>query len=204
MQTMPAFVYLIPAPILFRAGVVPGIVATIIFAMAPGVRLTELGIRSVDQKVVEAGQAFGTSPWHILRQVQLPWPPRPSWPASTRSSCFRPPWSSSPAWSKRAVSARRSSLASTASIFLLGFEAGLAVVILAIFLARITASLGSTESTGYFGSIRRSRPAAAHRAAGQADPRPTDPASFTDAPASVQQYGFRRTHHESTPVTHSR
>ena len=86
----------------------------------------------------------------------------------------------------------------------LGFEAGLAVVILAIFRDRITASLGSTESTGYFGSIRRSRPAAAHRAAGQTGPRPTDPASFTDASASVQQCGFRRTHHESTPVTHSR
>ncbi|MCU1447061.1 proline/glycine betaine ABC transporter permease [Cryobacterium sp.] len=72
MQTMPAFVYLIPALILFRVGVVPGIVATIIFAMAPGVRLTELGIRNVDHEVVEAGQAFGASPWRILRQIQLP------------------------------------------------------------------------------------------------------------------------------------
>ncbi|MFO7691144.1 MAG: ABC transporter permease subunit, partial [Cryobacterium sp.] len=72
MQTMPAFVYLIPALILFRVGEVPGIVATIIFAMAPGVRLTELGIRGVDKEVVEAGQAFGASPWRILRQIQLP------------------------------------------------------------------------------------------------------------------------------------
>ncbi|PPG54695.1 hypothetical protein C5C27_15210 [Rathayibacter sp. AY2B7] len=55
MQTMPAFVYLIPALILFRVGVVPGIVATIVFAMAPGVRLTELGIRGVDPELVEAG-----------------------------------------------------------------------------------------------------------------------------------------------------
>jgi len=52
--------------------VVPGIVATVIFAMAPGVRLTELGIRGVDSEVVEAGQAFGSSPWRILRQIQLP------------------------------------------------------------------------------------------------------------------------------------
>jgi ABC-type proline/glycine betaine transport system permease subunit len=72
MQTMPAFVYLVPALILFRVGVVPGIVSTVIFAMAPGVRLTELGIRGVDREVVEAGAAFGSSPWRILRQIQLP------------------------------------------------------------------------------------------------------------------------------------
>lgn len=72
MQTMPAFVYLIPALILFRVGVVPGIVATIVFALAPGVRLTELGIRGVDKEVVEAGHAFGASPGRILRQIQLP------------------------------------------------------------------------------------------------------------------------------------
>ena len=61
MQTMPAFVYLIPALILFRVGVVPGIVATIVFAMAPGVRLTELGVRGVDAELVEAGESFGSS-----------------------------------------------------------------------------------------------------------------------------------------------
>ncbi|MCU1406389.1 MAG: glycine/betaine transporter permease [Glaciihabitans sp.] len=72
MQTMPAFVYLVPALILFRIGVVPGIVATVIFALAPGVRLTELGIRGVDSEVVEAGHAFGSSRWRILRQIQLP------------------------------------------------------------------------------------------------------------------------------------
>lgn len=72
LQTMPAFVYLIPALMLFRVGVAPGIVATIAFALAPGVRFTELGIRSVDKEVVEAGQAFGSSPARILRQIQLP------------------------------------------------------------------------------------------------------------------------------------
>lgn len=72
LQTMPAFVYLIPALLLFSVGVVPGIVATIIFAVAPGVRLTELGIRGVDTEVVEAGHAFGASPGRILRQIQLP------------------------------------------------------------------------------------------------------------------------------------
>ncbi|RLP75373.1 ABC transporter permease subunit [Mycetocola tolaasinivorans] len=72
LQTMPAFVYLIPALVLFRVGVVPGIVATIMFALAPGVRFTELGIRGVDREVVEAGHAFGASPGRILRQIQLP------------------------------------------------------------------------------------------------------------------------------------
>lgn len=72
LQTMPAFVYLIPALLLFRVGVAPGIVATILFALAPGVRLTHLGIREVDHEVVEAGEAFGASSWRILRQIQLP------------------------------------------------------------------------------------------------------------------------------------
>ncbi|MDF2808933.1 MAG: glycine/betaine transporter, partial [Cellulosimicrobium sp.] len=72
MQTMPAFVYLIPTVVIFLTGPVPGIIATIIFAMAPGVRFTELGIRQVDKEVVEAGQAFGSTPGRILRQIQLP------------------------------------------------------------------------------------------------------------------------------------
>jgi ABC-type proline/glycine betaine transport system permease subunit len=109
-QTMPAFVYLIPALILFGIGVVPGVVATIIFAVAPGVRLTELGIRGVDTEVVEAGQAFASSARSSSR-----WHCRASWPASTRSSCCRSPWSSSPAWSAPVASASPSSRASTAS-----------------------------------------------------------------------------------------
>ncbi|WP_291278154.1 proline/glycine betaine ABC transporter permease [Galactobacter sp.] len=72
LQTMPAFVYLIPMVMFLATGVVPGIVATIFFSLAPGVRMTELGIRGVDSEVVEAGQAFGASPGRILRQIQLP------------------------------------------------------------------------------------------------------------------------------------
>src|SRR5690625_6461113 len=71
-QTMPPMVYLIPALVIFRVGVVPGMVATVIFAMAPGVRFTELGIREVNPEVVEAGKAFGSPPGKILRQIQLP------------------------------------------------------------------------------------------------------------------------------------
>lgn len=72
MQTLPPMVYLIPALAMFGIGVVPGMFATVIFAMPPGVRLTELAIRQVDVEVVEAGQAFGSSPGRILRQIQLP------------------------------------------------------------------------------------------------------------------------------------
>ncbi|WP_019182052.1 ABC transporter permease [Microbacterium yannicii] len=72
LQTMPAFVYLIPAIIFFGVGAVPGMIATIMFALAPGVRLTELGIRGVDREIVEAGHAFGATPGRILRQIQLP------------------------------------------------------------------------------------------------------------------------------------
>ncbi|NDZ82376.1 ABC transporter permease subunit [Streptomyces sp. SID10853] len=72
MQTMPAFVYLIPGVMFFGVGVTPGVIATIVFAMPPGVRMTELGIRQVDGELVEAAEAFGTSPRNILRRVQLP------------------------------------------------------------------------------------------------------------------------------------
>lgn len=72
LQTMPAFVYLIPFVVLFRIGVVPGIVATILFSIAPAVRFTELGIKQVDREVVEAAHAFGAHPARILAQIQLP------------------------------------------------------------------------------------------------------------------------------------
>ncbi|MFI5755806.1 ABC transporter permease/substrate binding protein [Streptomyces sp. NPDC051569] len=72
MQTMPAMVYLIPGVFFFGVGVVPGIIATIIFSLPPGVRMTELGIRQVDGELVEAAEAFGTSPRNTLLRVQLP------------------------------------------------------------------------------------------------------------------------------------
>ncbi len=72
MQTMPAFVYLIPAAMFFGLGRVPGIVATIIFAMPPAVRLTNLGIRHVPKELVETGLAFGCTNLQLLLRVQLP------------------------------------------------------------------------------------------------------------------------------------
>ena len=72
MQTMPSFVYLMLAVALVGVGAAGGVLASVIFAMPPAVRLTELGIRQVDSEVVEAAEAFGATPGEVLRQVQLP------------------------------------------------------------------------------------------------------------------------------------
>ena len=72
MQTMPAFVYLIPVVMLLGIGKVPGLISVIIYAIPPIIRLTNLGIRLVDSDVLEAGDAFGASSWQRLRQIQMP------------------------------------------------------------------------------------------------------------------------------------
>src|SRR5699024_9764023 len=72
MQTLPAFVYLIPAAMFFGLGPVPGTIATVIFSMPPAVRLMNLGIRQVNEENVEAGRAFGCNPFQLLYKVQLP------------------------------------------------------------------------------------------------------------------------------------
>ena len=142
MQTMPAFVYLLPAVILFRVGVVPGIVATIIFAMAPGVRFTELGIRQVDREVVEAGQAFGATPGRILRQVQLPLA-LPTIMAGINQLIMLSLSMVVIAGMVGAPGLGQPVVQSLQSVNIgLGAEAGLAVVILAMYLDRVTAALG--------------------------------------------------------------
>ncbi|MDN3647812.1 proline/glycine betaine ABC transporter permease [Reinekea marina] len=72
MQTMPAFVYLIPVVMLLGIGKIPGLIAVIIYAIPPVIRLTNLGIRLVDREVLEASDAFGASSWLKLWRVQLP------------------------------------------------------------------------------------------------------------------------------------
>ncbi|POH59254.1 ABC transporter permease [Arthrobacter glacialis] len=146
MQTMPAMVYLIPALVMFRVGVVPGIVATIIFSMAPGVRLTELGIRGVDKEVVEAGHAFGSSPGRILRQIQLPLA-RPTIMAGVNQVIMLSLSMVVIAGMVGAGGLGGDVVASLSRIDAgLGFEAGIAVVILAIFLDRVTASFGKSKT----------------------------------------------------------
>jgi glycine betaine/proline transport system permease protein len=72
MQTTPAFVYLVPVVMLFSIGTVAGVIATIVFAMPPIIRLTNLGIRQVPTELVEAATAFGCTPWQTLVKVQVP------------------------------------------------------------------------------------------------------------------------------------
>lgn len=72
MQTTPAFVYLVPIVMLFSVGNVAGVLATIIFALPPIIRLTSLGIRQVHPELVEAAQAFGATRWQTLIKVQIP------------------------------------------------------------------------------------------------------------------------------------
>lgn len=72
MQTMPAFVYLIPAVVFFGIGMVPGVIASVIFAMPPTVRLTNLGIRQVSTELIEAADAYGSTSLQKLLKVQLP------------------------------------------------------------------------------------------------------------------------------------
>jgi len=184
LQTMPAFVYLIPALILFRIGDVPGIVATVLFALAPGVRLTELGIRGVDKEVVEAGQAFGSSPSRILRQIQLPLA-LPSIMAGINQVIMLSLSMVVIASMVGAGGLGKPVIQSLSRADVsLGFEAGLSVVLLAIFLDRLTASFGTGK--GYFSYIIdsfnfRSKSAQADEADAEATSATTSPAGTEPA-----------------------
>ncbi|MEZ8806900.1 choline ABC transporter permease subunit [Vibrio atlanticus] len=72
MQTVPTFVYLIPTLVLFGLGIVPGLISTIIFAIAAPIRLTYLGVTKVPEELIEAGKAFGASRMKLLMKVELP------------------------------------------------------------------------------------------------------------------------------------
>ncbi|MBD8067101.1 proline/glycine betaine ABC transporter permease [Devosia sp. PTR5] len=72
MQTIPSFVYLVPIVMLFGVGMAPGIIATIIFALPPIIRLTNLGIRNVREDLIEAAESFGSTGWQMLVEVQFP------------------------------------------------------------------------------------------------------------------------------------
>lgn len=153
LQTMPALVYLIPAIALFRIGVAPGIFATVLFALAPGVRLTELGIRGVDHEVVEAGHAFGAGPARILRQIQLPLA-MPSIMAGINQIIML---SLSMIVIAGFVGAGGLGGEVTKALSALdkplGFEAGMAVVILAIILDRFTGAFGNKRAKTLLGGL---------------------------------------------------
>jgi glycine betaine/proline transport system permease protein len=149
MQTMPAFVYLIPAAMFFGLGKVPGTVATIIFSMPPAVRLTNLGIRQVPREMVEAGQAFGCTRRQLLLKVQIPHA-LPSIMAGVNQTIML-------ALSMVVIASMIGSGGLGNEVLRgiqrldigLGFEGGIGVVLLAILLDRVTQS---------FGVLRRGEP----------------------------------------------
>lgn len=143
MQTMPAFVYLIPAIVFFGIGFVPGVFATVLFALPPGVRFTELGIRGVDAETVEAGYAFGSTPRKILTGIQLPLA-TPTIMAGVNQVIML---ALSMAVVAGMAGANGLGKAVVAAIMTMdiaqGVEAGLAVVFIAVYLDRVTAALGT-------------------------------------------------------------
>jgi glycine betaine/proline transport system permease protein len=147
MQTMPSFIYLLLAVVFFRIGTVPGVISSMVFAMPPAVRLTELGIREVDAEVVEAAEAFGARPRQVLTGVQLPLA-RTSIMAGVNqvimlalSMVVIAGLAGAGGLGGRVVEGVLRFRPGT------GIEAGLAVVILAMFLDRVTAAFGARGST---------------------------------------------------------
>ena len=142
MQTMPAFVYLIPAVVLFSLGEVPGVIATFIFATPPCVRLTNLGIRQVSEEAVEAAQSFGSTPRQLLFKVELPMA-LPTILAGINQTVLL-------ALSMVVIAALigagglgKPVVEGIQQLRIgIGFEGGLAIVILAIFLDRVTQAIG--------------------------------------------------------------
>ncbi|MGX1702173.1 ABC transporter permease [Microbacterium sp. NPDC055357] len=161
MQTMPAFVYLIPAIVFFSIGIVPGMVATVIFALPAGVRLTELGIRGVDSETVEAGYAFGAKPGQILRGIQLPLA-MPTIMAGVNQVIMLALSMVVIAGIAGADGLGKEVVAAVSTLNVpQGVEAGLSVVFVAIFLDRVTAALGNPNDyrTSLLGILARRREA---------------------------------------------
>ena len=145
MQTMPSFVYLIPAVIFFSLGNVPGMIATVVFAMPPAIRLTNLGIRQIPIELIEVSDAFGATPRQKLIKVQLP-VAMPTIMAGV-NQCIMLALSMVVIASmigagglgyQVLVGIQRVDIA-------MGFEAGLAIVVIAIILDRITQGLIKAE-----------------------------------------------------------
>ncbi len=145
MQTLPPFVYLIPAVFFFGTGVVAAMIATVVFAMPPVIRLTNLGIRLVNPELIEAAAAFGTTYWQKLSKIQVPLA-MPTIMAGVNQCIML-------ALSMVVIAAMIGGGGLGALVLRginrldigLGFESGLGVVIVAIILDRITQSSGQQE-----------------------------------------------------------
>ncbi|MDT0397066.1 MULTISPECIES: ABC transporter permease/substrate binding protein [Streptomyces] len=146
MQTLPAMIYLIPAILFFGTGSAPGIVATLIFALAPGVRMTELGIRQVDKELVEAAEAFGTTPRNTLLRVQLPLA-LPTVMAGVNQVIMLGLSMAAIAGMVGTGGLGGAVIEAIGQLNIgLGAESGIAIVILAIYLDRMTSALGTQVS----------------------------------------------------------
>lgn len=165
MQTLPVFVYLVPAVFFFGIGVVPGVVATTLFAIPPAVRLTELGIRQVDPETVEAAHAFGAENRQILFEVQIPLAARSIMAGVNQVIML----ALSMVVVAGLVGAQGLGGAVIQGVTQLNigaaFEGGIAVVILAIYLDRITNALGALQR-------KRTKPAKSDRTT-EPEPEPT-------------------------------
>ncbi len=143
MQTMPTFVYLLPAVMFFSIGVVPAVLATVVFCMPPAIRLTNLGIRQVPAEMIEAATSFGATPLQMLTKVQLPLA-LPSIMAGINQCIML-------SLSMVVIAAMIGAGGLGGIVYRAvtrleigsGFEGGLGVVIIAIILDRITQSVGS-------------------------------------------------------------
>ncbi|HEX6978855.1 MAG TPA: proline/glycine betaine ABC transporter permease [Alphaproteobacteria bacterium] len=156
MQTMPAFVYLIPAAMFFGLGKVPGVIATIVFALPPVVRLTSLGIRQVPDELVEAGLAFGCTSRQLLFKVQIP-TALPSIMAGVNQTIMLALSMVVIASMIGAGGLGNQVLRGIQRLDIgLGFESGLAVVLVAILLDRITQSFGKPRTRSARATARSS------------------------------------------------
>ena len=145
MQTMPAFVYLIPALMFFGIGKVPGVIATVIFAIPPAVRLTNLGIRQVREDLVEAALTFGSTNFQLLFKVQLPLA-MPSIMAGINQTIMLSLSMVVLAAMIAAGGLGREVIMALGQVDIgRGFVAGTAIVLVAMILDRITQSLGKRQ-----------------------------------------------------------
>src|ERR1700761_1313727 len=183
MQTLPSFVYLIPVLMLFGLGKVPAILATVVYALPPLIRLTDLGIRHVDSEIVEAARAFGTTRTQLLFNVQLPLA-RPSIMAGINQTTMM---ALSMVVIASMIGARGLGEDVLAGIQTLdigkGMQAGIAIVILAIVIDRISQGYGQDRRTRRLVAQRRKARAASripytrNAAAASADDATQDAAS---------------------------
>jgi len=146
MQTLPAFVYLLPAVSFFGLGVVPGVIATLIFAMPPVIRLTDLGINQVPEELRELGRSFGSTFFQMLFKIELPLA-RSTIMAGINQCIML-------SLSMVVISSMIGAKGLGGEVWRgiqrmeigMGFEAGLAIVVIAIILDRITQSFGSSNN----------------------------------------------------------